>query len=69
MKDCSFITLFVFSLGLSSLVARQRISFKGKGDHAFGTAAPRLWNRLPLTIRIAPPLTHLKLKGDILWKH
>ncbi len=36
-------------------------SFKRRGDRAFLVIGPRLWNDLPVEIRLAPSLTILSL--------
>ncbi len=45
-----------------AFLAVPRSRLKTKGDRAFSIAAPRLWNQLPLDIRLAPSITTFKTK-------
>ncbi len=47
------------SLGLLS-VCRSRL--KHRGDRAFATVGPKLWNSLPVSIRMVPSLSSFKSK-------
>ncbi len=37
-----------------------RSKYKCRGDRAFSVVAPRLWNELPITIRLAPSVSAFK---------
>ena len=45
-----------------ALLSIPRSRLKSKGDRAFAVAAPRLWNKLPLDIRLAPTISIFKSK-------
>ncbi len=45
-----------------AFLAVPRSRLKTKGDRAFSIAAPRLWNKLPLDICLAPSITTFKTK-------
>lgn len=42
------------------LLAVPRVRLKHRGDRAFSVAAPKLWNNLPLSVRLAPTLSVFK---------
>lgn len=42
------------------LLTFPRVRLKHRGDRAFAVAAPKLWNSLPLSVRMAPNLSAFK---------
>ncbi len=42
------------------LLAFPRVRLNLRGDRAFAVAAPKLWNALPLSVRMAPTLSAFK---------
>ncbi len=49
------------------LLTVPRCRCKTKGGRAFSAAAPKLWNSLPVNVRLAPSLASIKsaLKSDL----
>ncbi len=42
------------------LLAVPRVKLKHRGDRAFAVAASKLWNALPVSVRMAPTLSAFK---------